>query len=74
MPILIVVIVFFQSSLLAQVTTATKAETTEEIQICDLFQRLDEFSGKRVAVRGVYRFARELARDYMARAANSHCS
>ena len=55
---------FSQISLLAQVSTTAKPETMKEIQICDLFRRLDAFNGKRIAVRGVYRFSFELAGLY----------
>jgi hypothetical protein len=53
-----------QISILAQETAATKVESMKEIQICDLFRRLDVFDGKHVAVRGVYRFSMELAGLY----------
>ena len=58
------VTVIFQNWLLAQVPPTAKPEPMTEIQICDLFRRLDTFDGKRVAVRGVYRFSFELAGLY----------
>ena len=48
----------------AEATAADKAESIGEIEICDLFRRLDAFDGKHVAVRGVYRFSTELAGLY----------
>lgn len=54
----------FQTSLLAQATATARAKSMEEIEICDLFRRLDAFDGKRVAVRGIYRFSFELAGLY----------
>jgi hypothetical protein len=50
--------------LLAQAVAPAKAESTKTIQICALFRRLDAFDGKRVAVRGFYRFSMELAGLY----------
>ncbi|MGA2113451.1 MAG: hypothetical protein ABSH56_01725 [Bryobacteraceae bacterium] len=38
--------------------------SVKELQICDLLHRLDSFDGKRVAVRGIYRFSMEVAGLY----------
>jgi len=44
--------------------TGGEVQFTKEIQICDLFRRLDAYAGKYIAVRGIYRFSTELGGLY----------
>jgi len=48
------------SPLWAQTAASADAGELKEIPICNLLERLDKFAGKRVAVRGIYRFSTEL--------------
>jgi len=50
----------FLGPLRAQTAAPAKAESLKVVPICDLLRRLDKFAGKRVAVRGVYRFSMEV--------------
>jgi len=53
----------FQGTLLGEQQTKTR-EVTSATPICDLLRHLDTFNGKRIVVRGVYRFSMELGGLY----------